>query len=366
MTDHQASTVFFYQFNEDDSAQNTDAEFVSLLNGAIAELNTKSPSDDPASWTVKMPMSTSGHDSAVPIHWLLALSGGLKDSGHSVGSFFDNLSITTVGLETVDGLRNRAKQLEFQTDFVVGDDPQSPGGQVVSLSEECALPTITLSSAATQAEGLLILNSVLPHPHLGMSGSLFALGCGILDRDSKLLLHRDIRPTVDTPLCAGCGSCLATCIFDAITIKSGRAFIDHKHCTGCGECMTACHLAGISPEDATRVPRFQSQVAEAGYAVARQSKAGENDSILYANILTTISRQDAGGFGRDRLRKPPKGVLLSADPVALDQATWDLLVKGSVHGLRQWSGFLVEPGPLMDRAEALGLGCRQYNLQIRT
>ena len=130
--------------------------------------------------------------------------------------------------------------------------------------------------------------------------------------------------------------------------------------------MTACHLAGITPEDAARIPRFQKQVAEAGYAVASQSKAAANDSLLYANILTPISRHDAGGFGRDRMQKPAQGVLLGDDPIALDQATWDILVKGCVHGLRQWSGFLQEPGALMERAEALGLGRRQYDLHIRT
>jgi len=39
--------------------------------------------------------------------------------------------------------------------------------------------------------------------------------------------------------CQGCGTCLTTCRFDAITIKKGRA-IHLDHCVGCGRCQRTC------------------------------------------------------------------------------------------------------------------------------
>ncbi len=365
MTGSIPSPVIFCRAGELIPGQGFDVRFLELLETAVAELGKGKPSDLRAPWALKIPMNALGQTNAVLPRWLQAVRAGLKKGGHNPDPMFDTLSITTAGLDTADGMLERAGQLDLLDFFVVGDDPHNPAGESLSLSDECALPAITLSTVAAAAGGLMLLNSVLPHPHLGMSGALFSLGCGVLDRESKLLLHRDIRPTVDTPLCAGCGSCLAACIFDAIAIRAGRAFIDHQLCTGCGECMTACHLAGISPEDAARIPRFQKQVAEAGFAVASQSRAAKSDCLLYANFLTPVPRQAAGGFGRVHQKPDVKGVLVSSDPVALDQATWDLLVEGDIHGLRQWSGFLQEPGPLMERAQALGLGNRQYDLQLR-
>ncbi len=366
MTDHKKSQVVFCQENNTESNWDDGSINEGLLKEALAELIPNQGETTSKTWALKVSMAAMGPVSVTAQSWIKASRESLEAAGHSLDLIFDNLSITTAGLDTVDGLLARAEKLGLKDSFVVGDNPDEGCGDTLSLSPECALPEVKLSAVATRAEGLMFLNSVRPHPYLGLSGALFALGNGVLDRKSKLLLHRDIRPTVDTPLCAGCGSCLATCIFDAITIKAGRAFIDHKLCTGCGECMTACHLAGISPEDAARIPRFQKQVAETALAVARQSKAAKSHSLLYVNFLNPIPRQFAGGFGRDRQHPEVKGVLVSADPVALDQATWDLLVKGRVHGLRQWSGFLQEPGPLMKRAEALGLGSSRYKLQIRS
>ncbi len=360
-----ASQVIFCQATESFPGQGFGDGFLKILETAVAELGCGKSSEAQNPWALKIPLNAPGQSNAVLPQWINAARTGLKKGGQNPGPMFDTLSITTAGLDTAEGLLERASQLDLQEFFVVGDDPENQPGDPLSLSEECAFPSVTLSSVAAAAGGLMLLNSVRPHPHLGMSGALFSLGSGILDRQSKLLLHRDIRPTVDTPLCAGCGSCLATCIFDAITIRAGRAFIDHQLCTGCGECMTACHLAGISPEDASRIPRFQKQVAEAAFAVASQSRAAQSGSLLYANFLTPVPRQAAGGFGRDRQQPDVKGVLVAADPLALDQATWDILVKGNVHGLRQWSGFLQEPGALMERADALGLGSRQYDLQLR-
>jgi uncharacterized Fe-S center protein len=56
------------------------------------------------------------------------------------------------------------------------------------------------------------------------------------------------------------------------------------------------------------------------------------------------------------------GVLASRDPVALDQATWDLAGGGPGGSLQAWSGFQQVPGPLLERAAELGLGARDYRL----
>ena len=357
MSEVNKSTVLFCPTDEDGFGAPFQDQFRKALSQLAGGLNLNSA----APWALKIPFDAPGKANAVSSELIQAAGEGLSAVEIPVGPSFENLSITTEGLDTAQGLKKRAEKLNLPA-FRVGDDPAMPSGEILLLREECSLPSVDLCAVASEAGGMLLLNAVRPHPFLGMGGALFSLGVGILDRATKLRLHRDVKPTVDTPLCAGCGSCLAACIFDAISISSGRAMIDHKLCTGCGECMNACHLGGIGPENGANIPRFQKMVAEAAFAVARKSTAGGNGSLLYVNFLTPLSSQTGGSFGRDRSLKRSFGALLSTDPVALDQATWDLLVKGAVHGLRQWSGFMIEPTPLMERATALGIGRRQYEL----
>jgi len=41
--------------------------------------------------------------------------------------------------------------------------------------------------------------------------------------------------------CLGCGDCVKSCIYDAISISSkGCAIVDKDKCVGCGECVGAC------------------------------------------------------------------------------------------------------------------------------
>ena len=54
--------------------------------------------------------------------------------------------------------------------------------------------------------------------------------------------------------------------------------------------------------------------------------------------------------------------MASRDPVALDQATWDMIVDRMDGPLSQWSGFQQDPGDLLERAEELGVGTRHYRL----
>ncbi len=356
------SPVSFIQAMNETPVQEWGPDFEAALGRAVLALASRRSGKQSEPWVTRYPLGVPGEPAPILPGWLVGAHSGLKSAGAGLGSNFDTLSITTLGVDTPAGQRERAQALGIKN-FLVGDDVEE--GEVVPLKgpEAGSLSTVGLAGVCATAGGLLLLNPVRPHPHLGFSGALFTQGAGIMDRQTKLLMHREVRPSVDTPLCAGCGSCLSVCIFDAIMFTGGRASIDHTLCTGCGECMSACHLAGISPDEAKGVVRFQKQVAEAATAVKEGTEAGRQERIIHANFLTPLHRKAGGGFNRDRFSSRKFGVLLSHDPVALDQATWDHLVEGAMQGLRQWSGFLQEPAPMLERAESLGLGSRQYRLK---
>jgi uncharacterized Fe-S center protein len=310
-------------------------------------------------WAVKVQLGPRGQAAAVDPAWARAAASVLGGPGAADRMVFcDTLSINHEGLDTVDGQRELAVIKGYDgagmPAFAVADDP------LHGPSVEPAAGGAALAALPAGAAGLLVMAAARPHPHLGFGGALFSLGAGLADRAGKILLHRDIRPRVDTPLCAGCGSCLAVCLFDAIRIAGGRAMIDHERCTGCGECMNHCFMAGIAPEDAAGIPLFQRRLAAAARA-ALQGAEGRDRPAGYLTVLLPLDRR-TGGPGRRRAPAARTGVLASRDPVALDRATWDLAAGQGPGSLAGWGGFNAVPGPLLEEAAVLGLGSQEYRL----
>ncbi|MHA1724815.1 MAG: DUF362 domain-containing protein [Promethearchaeota archaeon] len=54
-----------------------------------------------------------------------------------------------------------------------------------------------------------------------------------------------LKISVDPDLCTGCGTCLESCVFDALKVDE-IAIIDEEKCMGCGRCEKACLTDAIS------------------------------------------------------------------------------------------------------------------------
>ncbi len=299
-------------------------------------------------WALKVQVAPPGQPAWLQPEWVAAASGSL---GCGPGSFCcETVSITTKGLEKPDLVRAEAERqglLDCGLPFVVCN------------AEETEEPTTgSPASGLAAAKALAVLAPLRPHPHFGFYGALAELGLGLLPRAKKLALHRDIRPQVDTPLCAGCGSCLEVCLYDAIQIKAGRAFIDHNHCTGCGECMTVCFMAGISPAASASVGKFQQNVA----AMAAKILSNFTEERIFINFLVGMERYRAGLGKRMSLALHQNQLVAGRDPVAVDQATWDLLQEACAGNLKNWHGYSQSPELLLTGARELGLGSRNYHL----
>lgn len=319
-------------------------------------------------WGIKVQLGAPGRPPAVDPRWVRGAVGALPAAARSFP--FETLSITQEGLHTPEDMLRNARIQRYDgdgfPDLQVADSPRA--GEPVLLPPPSLtgvpgpVPEARLAAGAAEADGLLLLSGIASHPHLGFLGAVPALGLGLSDRQGKLELHRDIRPRVDTPLCAGCGSCLTVCLFDAIEIRAGRAVIDHRRCTGCGACMTVCHMAGIAPEEAATIPHFQQKVALAAAAMAGQPRWRGGGRIGYINFLVDLNAAGGRGNSRRSAGRRHLGVLASTDPVALDQATWDLLAAQQPGGLAAWSGYHQQPGVLLETAELAGLGMTRYRV----
>ena len=63
------------------------------------------------------------------------------------------------------------------------------------------------------------------------------------------IARSDFHAVVDAEVCAGCGDCVETCQFQALSVPGDTCEVDYAHCVGCGLCATVC------PTDALHLER---------------------------------------------------------------------------------------------------------------
>ncbi len=224
-----------------------------------------------------------------------------------------------------------------------------------------------------RAEGLVVLSHFKGHELTGFGGALKNLGMGCAARPGKLQQHSTLSPKINKKLCIGCGTCLENCPVEAPEpvpqAKKKRFRINPEKCIGCGECIALCPQGAIKVQWNEKAEAFMKKMVEYAYA-ALQGKQGR---AVFINFVKDISPAcDCYRFN-DYPIVPDLGILASEDPVALDQASVDL-----VNQSETLPGAKIKAGPGQDKfralypkidwtvqlehAEAIGLGSRKYEL----
>ncbi len=195
------------------------------------------------------------------------------------------------------------------------------------------------------------------------------MGCA--NREGKLSLHSNVAPYVQKRNCTGCQICLRWCNYQAIVIKDKIAVIIEEKCVGCAACIPVCPEGAIKNRWDASYEDVQKRTVEYAFAVFNEKK----EKMLFINFLTNISPACDCYSTSDAPIVPDIGILLSYDPVAIDQASVDLVNKAQ--GLRTsrlkkafgpgqdkfkdiWPD--VDWEPQLQHAEKIGLGTREYEL----
>lgn len=209
------------------------------------------------------------------------------------------------------------------------------------------------------------------HELSGFGGTLKNLGMGCASRRGKLDQHSNVSPRINRKTCIGCGQCAAHCPGEAIYLKEKKAYISRENCIGCAECIVRCPTTSVSINWNQAVPVFLEKMMEYTAGVL-QNKTGK---ALFINFITNVSPKcDCLPYS-----EPPicgdVGVAASLDPVALDQASADLvnsqqalpgtaLTCNHAPGEDKFKGLYpdVDWEHQLAYAQDLGLGSREYNL----
>ncbi|NOX40200.1 MAG: DUF362 domain-containing protein, partial [Alphaproteobacteria bacterium] len=142
-------------------------------------------------------------------------------------------------------------------------------------------------------------------------------------------------------------------------------------CVGCGECILICPNGAIDIQWSKDVPLFQKKMAEYTLAVLKNKK----DKTLFVNFITQVSPAcDCYGHC-DAPIVNDIGIVASRDPVAIDQASVDLVnqhipAEGSCISGRVKTGEdkfralypKIDWSIQLDHAQKIGLGTRKYDL----
>jgi uncharacterized protein len=231
---------------------------------------------------------------------------------------------------------------------------------------------VYIGAEIARADAIISMAHFKGHELSGFGGTLKNLGMGCASRKGKLAQHSNLSPAIKRKKCIGCGDCVAHCSQKALAVVEKKAIMDTKKCIGCGECVLICDHEAIQIQWNQAIPVFMENIVE--YTLgALKGKAGKT---LFVNFITDVSPACDCYAHNDAPIVRNIGMVASRDPVAIDQASADLvnqetampgscLTRNTAPGEDKFRGLYPEidwPYQL-EYAEKIGLGSRDYTLE---
>ncbi len=228
-----------------------------------------------------------------------------------------------------------------------------------------------LAGDILDADSLITLSHVTGHELTGFAGALKNIAMGCATRKGKMQQHCGLGPRLEQDNCQGCGECIEVCGSGALRLdEQGRAEIDRDSCNGCAACLLACRYGALVVDYQMELPLFMERLVEYAGAVLQ----AVSRPALHLNYLLNVTAGCDCCSDKNRPMCPDIGVLASYDPVALDQAGYDLvnqapgrdsvLPESRQRGQDKFASLYprAETEHCFAYAQQLGLGKRDYQL----
>ena len=252
-------------------------------------------------------------------------------------------------------MENGFNPLSAQCQVIIGDGLKGTDYREVPIEGAEYCPTPKIGAAIVDADAIISMNHFKGHEQAGFGGALKNLGMGCASVGGKLELHASSQPKIQQANCIGCNICVKHCAHDAIHLNAERkAEIDYTKCVGCGQCVALCQ------HDAAVVSDWDTS-EHLNYKIAEYTKAVLKDKPhFHISFVMNVSPECDCWNHNDAAIVPDLGMLASADPVALDMACADLVMKApilhtdNVLSSHHHSDLLIEQ---KQAAQGLACGC---------
>jgi hypothetical protein len=239
----------------------------------------------------------------------------------------------------------------------------------VTLPETCSSQTARMASGYADIDWMIVVSHFKGHALAGFGGAVKNLGMGCASRGGKLFMHSSVLPRVLNDKCIACGACAAHCPVGAIEVDD-HAVLDAQSCIGCGECLQRCPTGALSVSWDQSSETFNRRLAEYALAATLLCRPA-----LYVNLVARVTPNCDCMPGNETPMVSDQGILASSDPVAVDQASLDLVTAAPA---LPGSDLGEEAGPGADKfrirwpdtdgtvqlsvGQSIGLGSRSYDL----
>ncbi len=228
-----------------------------------------------------------------------------------------------------------------------------------------------IGSEIIRADSFVSIAHFKGHELTGFGGALKNVGMGCASRKGKMVQHAGVSPRIDEKKCIGCGICARYCVSQAIEMRESKPVILDDKCTGCAECILICEQKAIKNRWNQSIPVLMETMVEYCAGVLKDKK----EKSFFINFINHISPACDCAPYNDVPVVHDIGIVASEDPVAIDQASADLVndqdaMPGSCIDGKAGAGSDkfrvlypdVDWEVQLEYARKIGLGSRDYKL----
>jgi uncharacterized Fe-S center protein len=284
----------------------------------------------PGEWVaVKTHFGSEGAHRVVRPVFLRKVVEGLKAAGARP------CVVDTVRIKGLDYLevanQNGINHLSVGAPVVLADGLYGKDNIMVKAGD--ILGEIAVASLIHDIPAMVVCSHVKGHINSGYAGAIKNIAMGgvsSIHRHCGWKCGRGAMHTIgegdlvwDSEKCELCYQCAEVCPLNAIVFGEGDELVwDGDTCWRCGRCVRVCQSEAVTmPGDDER---FLRSLAEAAKAVLSTFEPGK---VLYINFLTEIQPECDCMPVADVPVMQDKGILVSDDIVAIEQASIDMLKK---------------------------------------
>ncbi len=254
--------------------------------------------------------------------------------------------------------------------LVIADGLRGKTEKSVTINQK-RFNRVYIGTEIFEADSLISVAHFKGHELSGFGGTIKNIGMGCASRKGKLAQHSTVSPKVMLEKCDGCGDCTLHCSPNALTLLGDHSQIDEDKCIGCGECILICPNSALQIQWNQAIPIFMENMVEYTLGVLKDKK----DKAFYINFINHVSPACDCCAHNDAPIVRDIGIVASKDPVAIDQASVDLVNQehampntcleiNTKPGEDKFRGIYpkIDWNLQLQYAEELGLGTRGYEL----